>query len=235
MSAPRGNKNAQGNKGGGRKPGSTSGIGFLRNANTQQMQRALTYMLDYILDGKLPDEDGLGRWKELLMLKMKLAMGEVQTVKKVNGVEVKLYSKPPDRESIDWLIHWIVGKQPDIVQFQNPDGTPLDKLSDDELEARVRQRIKELGTRAGKAKSGKGGAGVGDVPDGVDSVSKEPAQHVQATGENSSGNGSVSKSAETAPSKQQQKDNRNPVTTPRTLEVNAGNDQLDSSADISKS
>jgi len=234
MAAPKGNQNAKG-KSTGRPKGSTSGIGFLRNANTEQMQRALMYMLDYILDGKLPDEDGLSRWKELLMLKMKLAMGEVQTVKKVNGVEVKLYSKPPDRESLDWLIQWIVGKQPDIVQLQNPDGTPLDKLSDDELEARVRQRIKELGTGARKAKSGKGGAGVGDVSDGVDSISKKPAQHVQAVGENPSGNGSVSESVETTPGEQQQKDNRNPVTTPRAPEVNTGNDQLDSPADISKS
>lgn len=227
---------------GGRPAGSHTGVGLLRQTNSVEMQRALKYMLNFIMTGELPEVEGMTQWRKLVMLKMKIAEGDMVKVTRANGQVTDVYNALPDRQSLDWLMQWIVGKQPEIIKLQGDVDNPLilGQLTDEQLKDRIAtivgQRVEDASAGGRAPEDGKGGDGVPHVLDGGSAVSAEPVPAVQTAGGDAQEGGAVPSpvKGETG-GEPEAKDNRDTPVASGTPEIDFGDDKLDHPADSTES
>lgn len=231
-----GNKNALGHDGSGtgRPVGSISSpASFVKAGIKEKQAEALGLLLEYILHGDVPDKPGFARWKELLRKKMDLALGKIRMAREINGELVTIYNKAPESASIDWLIQWIVGRQPEIVKVSGDAENPLwlSELSDGAIKQRIADELKAAISRIKAEGDGAKGPGGSDLLDTSNPVSGGEVSAIQTAGQDPHASNGVSTPAQgEAESESDKKDNGDIVIAEGTSQVNVGDDKLDASA-----
>jgi hypothetical protein len=200
----------------------------------EKQAAALDILLRSVMEGEVPDIDGYKGWTKLLRHKFALAFGDVRVAREINGELIDIYRKAPDSASIDWLIQWIIGRQPEIVKVAGDAENPLwaNELSDEQIKQRITAGIAAALSGIDKARDGAERKGGSDLSGPGGSIPVSEVCPVQAVGEDPPGSGGVP-AADTGEAKSEpdKKDNRDPAVAPGTSQVDAGDDKLDAPAD----